>query len=86
MAAGKVGGIFAAGCQSIGIAVDEHRLRVPAWRAGPDTPTHVPKIYSNPVSSPEDANLTGTYVRVLILEAIIILALWLMGRAFVPLP
>jgi hypothetical protein len=30
--------------------------------------------------------LTGAYVRILILEAIIIVLLWLLGRAFAQLP
>ncbi len=29
-----------------------------------------------------DANMTGTYVRVVILQAVIIAALWMLGRAF----
>jgi hypothetical protein len=29
-----------------------------------------------------DTDMTGTYVRVVILEAVIIAALWLLGRAF----
>jgi hypothetical protein len=36
-----------------------------------------------PGAVPErDTNMTGTYVRVVILEAVIIAALWLLGRAF----
>jgi len=36
------------------------------------------------VSDPaeRDTDMTGTYVRVVILEAVIIVALWLLGRAF----
>ena len=35
------------------------------------------------MNDPErDANMTGTYVQVVILEAVIIAALWLLGRAF----
>lgn len=29
-----------------------------------------------------DTDMTGTYVRVVILEAVIIAALWILGRAF----
>ena len=29
-----------------------------------------------------DTNMTSTYVRVVILEAVIVVALWLLGRAF----
>jgi hypothetical protein len=29
-----------------------------------------------------DTNMTSTYVRVVVLEAVIIAALWLLGRAF----
>jgi hypothetical protein len=32
--------------------------------------------------NPEDQALTGTYVKVMLLEAAIIAALWLMGRLF----
>ncbi len=32
--------------------------------------------------SDQDTPLTGTYVRVIVLEAAIILALWLFGRMF----
>ena len=36
-----------------------------------------------PASLPEsDTDMTSTYVRVVILEAVIIAALWLLGRAF----
>jgi hypothetical protein len=31
-----------------------------------------------------DAPLTSTYVRVLVFEALIVAALWLLGRAFIP--
>jgi len=35
------------------------------------------------VDLPErDTNMTSTYVRVVILEAVIIAALWMLGRAF----
>jgi hypothetical protein len=34
------------------------------------------------VTDPQDAPLTGTYVRVLVLEAAIVLLLWMLGRAF----
>jgi hypothetical protein len=36
-----------------------------------------------PADLPErDTDMTSTYVRVVILEALIIVALWLLGRAF----
>ena len=36
-----------------------------------------------PSDHPEgDTDMTSTYVRVVILEAVIIVALWLLGRAF----
>jgi hypothetical protein len=36
-----------------------------------------------PSDRPEgDTDMTSTYVRVVILEAVIIVALWLLGRAF----
>ena len=36
-----------------------------------------------PSDLPEhDSDMTGTYVRVVILEAVILVALWLLGRAF----
>ena len=34
------------------------------------------------MTSDEDGNLTGTYVRVMLLEAAILVALWLFGRMF----
>jgi hypothetical protein len=37
---------------------------------------------AGPPPSDGDANMTGTYVRVVILQAVIIAALWLLGRAF----
>ena len=38
---------------------------------------------SDPADHPEsDTDMTGTYVRVVILEAVIIVALWLLGRTF----
>jgi len=38
---------------------------------------------SDPADLPErDTDMTSTYVRVVILEAVIIAALWLLGRAF----
>jgi hypothetical protein len=36
-----------------------------------------------PADRPEsDTDMTSTYVRVVVLEAVIIAALWLLGRAF----
>jgi hypothetical protein len=37
---------------------------------------------AGPSPSDGDADMTSTYVRVVILEAVIIVALWLLGRAF----
>lgn len=38
----------------------------------------------HPATSPpeRDTNMTKTYMQVVIVEAVIILALWLLGRAF----
>jgi hypothetical protein len=40
------------------------------------------QIYCPDMSESQDAPLAGTYVGVLVLEATIILLLWILGRAF----
>jgi hypothetical protein len=49
-----------------------HQERNGTWR-----PTS-----AGPSPTESDTDMTGTYVRVVILEAVIIAALWLLGRAF----
>jgi hypothetical protein len=41
-------------------------------------------LNSEPASAPDDGDtpMTGTYIRVLVLEAAILVALWLFARAF----
>ena len=40
------------------------------------------KAAAGPAAPDGDSDMTGTYVRVVILEAVIIAALWMLGRAF----
>jgi hypothetical protein len=94
MTTGKMGGVFDVARNELGIADDFERSPIPARRPGSNTAarhgSHLTglqaRILRSVVPNPDDDALTATYVRVLVIEAVIIVLLWLIGRAFAPLP
>jgi hypothetical protein len=54
--------------------------RTPIQHTGPGTPNRHAELGT--LNPERDTSMTSTYIQVLVLEAVIIVALWLFGRLF----
>jgi hypothetical protein len=94
MTTGEMGGVLAVAANEVSIPDEFEPSPIPARRPGSNATvrhrSHLTglraRILRSVVSNQNDDALTATYVRVLVIEAVIIVLLWLIGRAFAPLP